>query len=86
MEPNAQLSQRRATWSLMSKIRGDQLGAVVTSQICFPSAPLLFRFSRGIFSDKEIVPNCIKIFGNLFTIITVCHHSALLTNVAILHC
>lgn len=37
MEPNAPLSQKRAMWSLMSKIRGDHLGAVLTPQICFPS-------------------------------------------------
>lgn len=34
MEPNA---EKGAMWSLMSKIRGDQLGAAVTPQICFPS-------------------------------------------------
>lgn len=37
MEPNAQLSQKKAMWSLMSKIRGDQLGAAVSPQICFSS-------------------------------------------------
>lgn len=38
MEPNAQLSPKRANGSLMSEIRGHQLGAVLTVQICFTSS------------------------------------------------
>lgn len=48
--------------------------------------PVLFRCSREIFSDREIVYKCIKIFGNLFTIIIACYHSVTwLTNAAISH-
>lgn len=37
MEPNAWLSPKRANGSLMSEIRGHQLGAALTVQICFTS-------------------------------------------------
>ena len=37
--------------------------------------PLLFRCTTEMFSDRKIVFNCIKILGNLVTIIIACCHS-----------